>query len=84
MIGVGLGVTAQDQGPAIGGGKLYVEHLDGGKLIEHGTSSQPTCQRLKPRPQRDMQAIGDKGNKDVRFDAILKLMINRTQFEDRL
>ena len=40
MIGVGLGVTAQDQSAAISGGKLYIEHLDGGKLIQHGTSRQ--------------------------------------------
>jgi len=36
VIGVGLSVTAQDQGAAIGGGKLYIEHLDGGKFIECG------------------------------------------------
>ena len=81
MVSVRLGVTAEDQGPAIGGGKLYVEHLDGGKLIEHRTRSQPTRHRLKPRAQRDVQAIGHEGDKDVRFDALLELVVNRPQLE---
>jgi len=80
VIGVGLGVTAQDQSPSIGGGKLYVEHLDGSKFIEHGASRQSTRHKPKPRPQRNLQAIGDEGNKDVCFDAALELVIDWAQF----
>ena len=31
-----LGVTGQDQGAAIGGREMDIEHLDAGELIEHG------------------------------------------------
>jgi len=58
-----LGVTAEDQDPAIGGGKLYVEHLDGGKLIEHRTRSQPTRHRLKLRACRGSDITIDSAEK---------------------
>lgn len=44
MVGVGLGVTPEDQSAVIGG-KLDIEHLDGGKLIEHRARSQIRCHR---------------------------------------
>jgi hypothetical protein len=28
--------------------------------------------------QRDLQAVGDEGNEDGRFDAVLALMVDRT------
>ena len=37
LVWVGLGVTAQDQGAAIGGGEVHIDHLDSGELVEHGT-----------------------------------------------
>ena len=36
LVWVGLGVTGQDQGAAIGGREMDIEHLDAGELIEHG------------------------------------------------
>ena len=36
LIGVGLGVAAQDQGPAVGRGEMNIEHLDGGQLVQDG------------------------------------------------
>ena len=77
MVGVGLGVAAQDQSAAIGSRKLYIEHLHGGKLIEHGSRCQPTCHRAQSRPQRDVQAIGHEGDKDMRFDSVLELVADR-------
>jgi hypothetical protein len=35
LVVVGLGVAAQDQGAAIGGRKVDIEHLDGGKPVEN-------------------------------------------------
>lgn len=81
VVGVRLGVTAKDQGAAISGGKLNVEHLDSGKLIQDGSRSQPTRHRFEPRPQCDVQAIGHECDKDMGFDPLFELVVNRAQFE---
>ena len=60
-------------------GKLNIEHLDSGKLIQHGTSRESTRHTAQPRPQRDMQTVGNECNKDVRFDAMLKLVMDWAQ-----
>jgi hypothetical protein len=79
MVGGGLGVTAQDQSAPIGGRKLNVEHLDSGKFIQHCTSRKSTRHTAQPRPQRDLQAVGHESDKDVRFDAMFKLMMDGAQ-----
>ena len=40
LVGVQFGVAAEDQGAAIGGREVDVEHLDGGELVEHGPRSE--------------------------------------------
>jgi hypothetical protein len=37
LVWVGFGITAQDQGTAIGGRKVHIQPLDTGELVEHGT-----------------------------------------------
>ena len=34
LVGLGLGVAAEDQGASIGGWEVNIEHLDGGELVE--------------------------------------------------
>ena len=48
MVGVGLGVTAQDQGSAVDGWEVDVEHVDGGKLVEHRAWGEAGSQRPEP------------------------------------
>ena len=38
-------------------------------------------QRLKPCAQRDVQTIGKEGDEDVRFDAMLELVMNRAELQ---
>src|SRR3972149_908644 len=78
LVWVGLGVTAQDQGAAIGSREMNIEHLDAGELVKHGARGEARRQWLELRPQGDVQAIGHEGDEDVRFDAALDLMVNRT------
>jgi hypothetical protein len=40
-------VTAQDERTAVGGWEVDVEHLDGGKLVEHGPRGEAGGQRLE-------------------------------------
>jgi hypothetical protein len=58
LVGVGFGVATQDQGAAIGGREVDIEHLDAGELVEHGTRGETRCQRLELCLQGDVQAIG--------------------------
>ena len=81
LIDVGFGVAAQDQGAAIGGGEMHIEHLDGGELLEHGARRESRRQWLEPRAQRDVQAIGHEGDKDVGLDAAFELVVDRAQLQ---
>src|SRR3990172_1657090 len=81
LVWVGLGVAAQDQGAAIGGREMNIKHLDAGELVEHGSRGETRRQWLESRPQGDVQAIGHEGDKDVRFDAALEIMVDRAQVE---
>ena len=58
-------------------GKWTVEHLDGGKLVEHRPRGEAGSQRPEPGAQRDVQTIGEKGHEDVRLNALLQLVIDR-------
>jgi hypothetical protein len=60
---------------------MNIEHLDAGELVEHGSRCEPRRQWLESCPQGDVQARGHEGDKDVRVDAALELMVNRAQLE---
>src|ERR1700686_2328959 len=77
LFGVELGIAAQDQGAAIGCREVHVEHLHGSELVEHGPGSEARCQRAQSRAQRDVKAIGEEGDEDVSFDALLELVVDR-------
>ena len=81
LVGIQLRVAAEDQGAAIGGRKMHVEHLHGGELVEHGPWSEAGCQRLELGVQRDVKAVGQEGDEDVRLDAVLKLVVDRAEFQ---
>ena len=66
---------------AIGGQEVDVEHPDGGELVEHGPWSEAGCQRLELAVQRDVKAVGQEGDEDVRLDAVLKLVVDRAEFQ---
>jgi len=68
LIGVGLGVAAQDQGAAIGSREVNIEHVDASEFVEHGSRGEPCRQWFESRPQGDVQAIGHEGDKDVRLE----------------
>src|SRR6266700_4229391 len=74
-------MAAQDQGAAIGGGEVDVEHLDGGEDIEHGSWGEAGGHGPESGAERDVQAIGQEGDKDVGFDALLQLMMDRAQLQ---
>src|SRR5258707_15426072 len=58
-----------------------VEHLDGGELVEYGSRGEAGGQRLELSAQRDVKAIGQEGDEDVRFDAVLNLVVDRAELQ---
>jgi hypothetical protein len=76
-VGSELGIAAQDQSAAIGGGQVHVQHPDGGELVEDGARGQAGGKRAKPRARGDMQAVGEESDEDVRFAAAFEPVIDR-------
>jgi hypothetical protein len=77
LVGLGLGVAAQDGGSPVGGRKVDVEHLDGRELIENGTGGESGGMGTKTGPQGDVETVGQKGDKDVGFDPGVELVVDR-------
>jgi hypothetical protein len=59
-----FGVAAEDERAAVGGRKVHVEHLHSGELLEHRPWGEARSERLEPRAQHDVQAVGQED--DVR------------------
>jgi hypothetical protein len=60
---------------------MDVKHLDGSELVEHGPRGEAGRQRLELGAQRDVKAIGEESDEDVRFDAVLKLVVNWSELQ---
>ena len=46
VVGVEFGMAAEHERAAIGGGKVNIEHLDGGELVQHGPRVRPFASGL--------------------------------------
>ncbi len=55
---------------------MHIEHLDGGHFFQNAAWRQSGSGFLELKPEGDMQAIGEEANEDVRFDAIISLVID--------
>ena len=53
---------------------MDVDHLHGGKLLQHAARREPRRQRVQAPRKSDVQAIGQEGDEDVRLDARLELV----------
>jgi hypothetical protein len=76
-VGLGLSVTRKDDRTTIARGEINVDHLHRAELLKYGTRSYAGCQVSQASAQRDRKTVGHKGDKDVGFDAMGKLMKNR-------
>jgi hypothetical protein len=64
-----LCVTAHDQGSAVSRWEMHVEHLHSGELVERRPGGEASRQRPEPCAQRDVQAVGQEGDEDMRLEA---------------
>src|SRR6516225_1404879 len=81
LIGIELRVAAEDQRAPVRCGEVDIEHLDSSEFVEDGSRSEAARERPQPRPQGDVQAIGQERDEDVRLDAADQLMVDRPQLQ---
>src|SRR5258708_10846852 len=74
-------MAAEDQGAAIGGREVDIEHLDGSEFVEHGARREAAGQGLEPGAKGDVQTVSQEGNEDVGLDALLQLMVDGPQLQ---
>ena len=90
MLPLRLSMSGQDQVASVGGRQMHIEHLQCGELLQDGPWGEPRRAGPGQVLQRDVQAVGDEGDEDVRLDSILALMEDRPdgqivlQFLERL
>jgi len=60
LIGLRLGVAAEDEGTAVGGREVGIDHLDGGELVEHGSRGESWSVGPQAGTEGDMKAIGQE------------------------
>jgi hypothetical protein len=77
LVVVGLGVAGEDDGAAVSGGDLHVEHLHRAHLRESFGWSEARSEGLEPLLERDPEAIGHKADKDMCLDAVVFLVMDR-------
>ena len=58
-------------------GRVHVDDLHNGKLLQDTARRQSGCQRTQPPRESDVPAIGQERDEDVRLDAGLELVKDR-------
>lgn len=80
LILVRLGIAWQHDLAPVGGRQLDVDHLHGLELVEDGSRGEARRQGAQALLEGDLQA-GDEGDKDMRLDAVVELVIDRPDRE---
>ena len=62
QLGLRLGVPGENEYPTVGGRNVHIEHLHGGKFLDHTARGQPRRQGVQSSIQRDVQAISEEGD----------------------
>lgn len=73
-----LGVARHDHGAPVSRWQMHIDHRHGGELLEHRTYGEPWCEVAQPPLQGHLQAEGEERDEDMRFDAVLALMVDGT------
>ena len=56
---------------------MDIDHLDGGEFLQGGPWGQARSEGAQTGLQGDLETVGQEGDKNVRFDAPIQLMIDR-------
>ena len=77
LVGFRLRVARHHQPASVGSGQTHIQHLQGGQLFQNCFRSEARSQSLQTILQSGQQTVSQKSNKNVSFDAMAQLMINR-------
>jgi len=72
LIFIGFGMSGQDQFASIRCRQMHIDHLHQGKLLQHCSGRQSMSQGTTALLQGDLQAIGQKGDGDMRLDPLIR------------
>jgi len=78
---LGLGVAREHEFSPVSGGDAYIDHLHGLEFGNDFAGRNAAGQRTKLRLERDLQAIGEERDEDVRLNARFLLVIDRPHRE---
>ena len=81
LVGIRLGIAAQEQLPTIGSRQIDIDHLQAGELLQHRARSQARGKGLEPGLHTDLKAVGEESHEDMGFDALVLLMPDRSNGE---
>jgi hypothetical protein len=76
-LGLRLGVAREHELTSVGGRDVHVDHLQGGEFLEHAARRQSWRQGVETSLESDVEAIGKKGDEDVRLDPFRILVEDR-------
>ena len=60
---------------------MQIDHLHGGELFDGAAWGQAGRQCVEAAAERDVEAVGEEGDDDMRFDARLVLVTDRADGE---
>ena len=80
-LGLRLGVAGQQQLAAVGRRDMQIDHRHGGELFDGAARRQAGRQGVEAPAERDVEAIGEEGDEDLRLDARLALVEDRPDGE---
>ena len=73
-----LGVTGEDDLAAVGSRQMDVDHLHGRELLQRATRGEAGGECGEPTGERDLKTVGEEGDEDVSFDALVVVMEDGT------
>jgi hypothetical protein len=80
-LGFRFGVAGQQQFAAVGRRDMQIDHLHGGELFDEAVRREAWRQGVQAAVERDVEAIGEEGDEDVRLDARCVLVKDRPNGE---
>ena len=73
-----FGVAGQNQGSAVGGREMHVDHLQGGEFFQYGPWGESWGEGFQPVLEGDLEAVSKEGHENVGLDTFIPLVVDRS------
>ena len=77
QIRLGFGVAGENEFASVGGRQMDVDHLQGGEFLQGAARCEAWGEAVQPSRQRDLQAVSEEGDEDMRLDPLFAVMEDR-------